>query len=254
MLSGVEFGGGLNKITVLSVYSFLDIPEPEILIYKTLFSGNKNMVKGSILIAKEGFNGYIAGKDASVYAVLRDLVKNCNLDIKEVNIKVNYCDLNPFTKFKVKLKKEIISMKLDYELDIKKWRGEYLDSHQWSKLIQEPDTVVIDTRNDYEVKMGTFKGAIDPKIKTFRFLPQWLDENADLLKDKKIAMFCTGGVRCEKSTAYLKEKGYNEVYHLEGGILRWFEDTANEEQLWEGECFVFDERVGVKPDLTPLHC
>lgn len=137
------------------------------------------------------------------------------------------------------------------DIDIASLKGEYIEANDWDKFISQDNVVVIDTRNDYEVCIGTFKGAIDPKTETFKQFPKWVEQNKDLLVGKKIAMYCTGGIRCEKSTAYLKKLGFNDVYHLKGGILQYLEDTHNHSNLWQGECFVFDDRRAVESDLSP---
>ena len=160
----------------------------------------------------------------------------------------------PFLRMKVRLKKEIVTLRVP-ELDPNKTVGQYVKPQDWNALLSDPDVVLIDTRNDYEVAIGTFKGAINPDIKTFTELPVWLDAQPGLsgeaAKKRKVAMFCTGGIRCEKSTALMKMRGFDEVYHLEGGILKYLEEVPPEESVWEGECFVFDERVSVGHGLKP---
>ena len=155
------------------------------------------------------------------------------------NIIDNPVETVPFKRMFIKLKKEIVNMGLG-SFDTP--RGEYVSGEAWDQLIQQPDVVLVDTRNDFEVEMGTFKNAVDPKTTSFTEFPQWAKENLDPAKHKKVAMFCTGGIRCEKSTAYLKAQGFNEVYHLKGGILQYLADTKNKNGLWQGECFVFDDR------------
>ena len=144
--------------------------------------------------------------------------------MKEISVKVNYCDKQPFTKVKVKLKKEIVALKYS-DLDVENLKGEYIETKDWDDFIKSDDVITIDTRNNYEVKVGTFEGSVDPKTETFREFPEWTKQNLDMLKDKKVAMFCTGGIRCEKSTALLKDMGVKEVFHLKGGILQYLEDT-----------------------------
>ncbi|KZX83117.1 hypothetical protein A3717_34925, partial [Alcanivorax sp. HI0013] len=157
---------------------------------------------------------------------------------------------HPFLRTKVKLKKEIVTMGVE-GIDPNRTVGTYLSPQEWNAVISDPETLLIDTRNDYEVEVGTFKGAINPETRTFREFPEYVKETLDPARHKKVAMFCTGGIRCEKSTAYLKEQGFEEVYHLKGGILKYLEEMPKEESLWEGECFVFDERVTVDHDLNP---
>jgi UPF0176 protein len=154
----------------------------------------------------------------------------------------------PFYRTKVKLKKEIVTMGVE-GIDPKQVVGTYVKPEDWNDLISDPDVVLVDTRNDYEVEIGTFKGAIDPQTTSFREFPQWAKDNLGSSKNKKVAMFCTGGIRCEKSTAYMKEQGFDEVYHLQGGILKYLEQVPQEQSLWQGECFVFDNRVAVDHDL-----
>jgi UPF0176 protein len=165
-----------------------------------------------------------------------------------IDQKNSYHSEIPFYRSKVKLKKEIVTMGVE-GIDPKQVVGTYVKPNDWNALISDPDVMVVDTRNDYEVEIGTFKNAIDPQTKTFRDFPAWAKKNLDKEEHKKVAMFCTGGIRCEKSTAYMKEQGFDEVYHLEGGILKYLEEVPKDQTLWEGECFVFDNRVAVGHDL-----
>lgn len=235
-------------IAILSAYSFVNIEEPESLIPKLLFVGKRKYVKGTILLSKEGFNGSFSGSYESVNLLLEELKKLT--DAKDVNVKINYSEIHPFQKLKIKLKKEIVAMNVA-NLDVNSFKGEYIETKDWDKFVTKQDVIVIDTRNDYEVEVGTFKSAINPHTETFKQFPSWVQENQELLRGKKIAMFCTGGIRCEKSTSLLKYMGYKDVYHLKGGILQYLEDTQNKNNLWEGECFVFDDRRAVSDDLTP---
>ena len=204
-------------------------------------------VKGSLLLAAEGINGTIAGSRAGIDAVLahiRSIPGLENLEHKESGAAEM-----PFRRMKVRLKKEIVTMGVE-GIDPLKIVGTYVDPKDWNALIADPDTIVIDTRNDYEVAIGTFKNAINPETDTFREFPAWVDkadvlDDPEALKDKKIAMFCTGGIRCEKATAFMKEKGFDNVFHLKGGILKYLEEVPEDQSLWEGNCFVFDERVSV---------
>lgn len=235
-------------IAILSAYSFVNIEEPSSLIPKLLFVGKRKYVKGTILLSKEGFNGSFSGSYKSVNLLLEELKKLT--DAKDVNVKINYSEIHPFQKLKIKLKKEIVAMNID-NLNVNSFKGEYIETQDWDEFITQKDVIVIDTRNDYEVEVGTFKSAINPHTETFKQFPTWVPENQELLKGKKIAMFCTGGIRCEKSTSLLKHMGYKTVYHLKGGILQYLEDTQNKNNLWQGECFVFDDRRAVADDLTP---
>jgi len=208
-------------------------------------------VKGTLLLAPEGVNGTIAGGDEAIGEVLdhiRALPGCASLDVK-----FSRAEAPPFQRMKVRLKREIVAMgepDIDPLTDV----GHYVEPEDWNALILDPNTIVIDTRNDYEVAIGTFAGAIDPKTHTFREFPKWFRAERDRLlggpKPPKIAMFCTGGIRCEKSTAFLKSEGLDQVYHLRGGILKYLETIPPEDSLWRGECFVFDERVSVVHGLA----
>ena len=237
-----------NNIAVLSFYSFTATPQPEILLPKILLKGKKKYIKGTILIANEGFNGSISGSEENVSLLVNEIAGLTGA--QDVNVKINYCDQHPFHKLKVKLKAEIVALGVG-SLDVEKLKGEYITSDRWDDFIQREDVILVDTRNDYEVEIGTFKGAIDPQTDSFKQFPDWVERNRDLLENKKIAMCCTGGIRCEKSTAYLKSLGYKEVYHLKGGILQYLADIGNKENSWRGECFVFDDRRAVDNELTP---
>ncbi|AFB20701.1 oxygen-dependent tRNA uridine(34) hydroxylase TrhO [Rickettsia canadensis] len=237
-----------EKIAILSTYSFVNIEEPANLIPKLLLIAKRKYVRGTILLSKEGFNGSFSGSYKNVNLVLEELIKLTGP--KDVNVKINYSDFHPFQKLKVRLKKEIVAMNVD-GLNVDLFKGEYIESKDWDSFITKQDVIVIDTRNDYEVEIGTFKTAINPYTKTFKQFPAWVHQNEKLLKGKKIAMFCTGGIRCEKSTSLLKSIGYDDVYHLKGGILQYLEDTQNKNNLWQGECFVFDDRRAVEDDLSP---
>ncbi len=203
-------------------------------------------VRGTLLLAAEGINGTVAATREGIDGLLDYLKQDPRL--ADISYKESYDESNPFYRTKVKLKKEIVTMGVE-GIDPKRVVGTYVKPADWNALISDPDVVLVDTRNDYEVNIGTFKGALDPKTKTFREFPQYVKENLDPAKNKKVAMFCTGGIRCEKSTAYLKEQGFDEVYNLEGGILKYLEEVPAEQSMWEGECFVFDNRVAVNHSL-----
>lgn len=211
-----------------------------------------NGVKGTLLLAPEGINGTIAGSDEAITAVLDHIrgVPGCaGLDVKD-----SRAAEMPFHRMKVRLKREIVTMGQP-DIDPLKDVGHYVDPQDWNALISAPDVIVIDTRNDYEVAVGTFANAINPKTVSFREFPVWFREHRESLTGgdtpPKIAMFCTGGIRCEKSTAFLKSEGLDEVYHLKGGILKYLETVPAEQSLWQGECFVFDQRVAVTHGLGP---
>lgn len=206
-------------------------------------------IKGSLLIAHEGINGTIAGSEAGVAAVIdhiRTLPGCAGLEVK-----YSTADHPPFQRLKVRLKKEIVTMGVA-AVDPVGGAGVHVDSADWNRLIAQPDTLVIDTRNAYEVAIGSFPGALDPGTQTFGEFPAWFDrlaESLDPATAPPIAMFCTGGIRCEKATAYVKAKGFEAVYHLDGGILKYLEEVAPDESRWDGECFLFDERVSVAEGL-----
>lgn len=209
-------------------------------------------VKGTLLVASEGINGTIAGSDEGIGHVLSHIraLPGC----AEIEVKESRAPEMPFRRMKVRIKREIVTMGKP-DVDPLIGVGHYVAAEEWNALIDQPDTILIDTRNDYEVSVGTFAGAIDPRTRTFRDFPAWFEEHrAEFEKTDtrpKIAMFCTGGIRCEKATAYLKAEGLDEVYHLQGGILSYLEKIPQQESRWEGECFVFDERVTVGHALKP---
>lgn len=236
----------MSKIVVSALYKFVTLEDFEEIKEPLLKVMLDNDVRGTLLLAKEGINGTVAGTRASIDALLAWLNKDSRLS--GIVHKESYDEEMPFYRTKVKLKKEIVTMGVE-GIDPKQVVGTYVKPTEWNALINDPDVVLVDTRNDYEVEIGTFKNAINPNTKSFREFPGYVQENMDPKKQKKVAMFCTGGIRCEKSTAYMKEQGYNEVYHLEGGILKYLEEVPKEESLWQGECFVFDNRVSVNHEL-----
>jgi len=228
--------------TVAALYHFTRFDDPASLRTPLLELCNAHQIGGTLLLAREGVNGTIAGTRAGIDAVLAHLraLPGCaDLEHKESTATVP-----PFNRMKVRLKKEIVTMGQP-DVDPMTGTGHYVDPAEWNALIQSPDVAVIDTRNDYEVAIGTFDGAVDPQTKSFGEFPAWWEENKDRFHNKKIAMFCTGGIRCEKSTNYLIGQGVDEVYHLKGGILRYLEEVPEAESTWDGECFVFDARVSV---------
>jgi UPF0176 protein len=203
-------------------------------------------LRGTLLLAREGINGTIAGAPDAVRELIAWL--EAQPAIGPLEVKYAHADEQPFHRMKVRLKKEIVTLGVD-GIDPATQAGTRVCGEEWNRLIEDPETVVIDTRNDYEVALGTFPGALDPKTTTFREFPAWLQANRDRLEGRKVAMFCTGGIRCEKATALVKSAGFEEVYHLDGGILRYLEEMPAEDNRWEGECFVFDERVSVRHGL-----
>lgn len=201
---------------------------------------------GTLLLASEGINGTISGTREGIDQLLEFLRGDSRLSGLEV--KESFSDSAPFKRTRVRLKKEIVTMGVD-GIDPKDAVGTYVDPKDWNELISDPEVTLIDTRNDYEVAIGTFEGALNPDTESFREFPSFVDEELDPRKHRKVAMFCTGGIRCEKSTALLRQKGFDEVYHLRGGILKYLEEIPKEESKWEGDCFVFDERVSVGHNL-----
>lgn len=235
-----------NPVVVCAMYKFVTLENFEALREPLCSTMEKLGIKGTLLIAQEGINGTVAGSREGIDALLQWL--NAEPRLSGIVTKESYTSELPFYRTKVKLKKEIVTMGVE-GIDPKQVVGTYVKPQDWNALIEDPDVVLIDTRNDYEVEIGTFKGAVDPKTTTFREFPDYVKDNMDPAKQKKVAMYCTGGIRCEKSTAYMKEQGFDEVYHLEGGILKYLEEVPSEESLWEGECFVFDSRVAVNHQL-----
>ncbi len=238
----------MSKYVICALYKFVALPKFEQIRQPLLNVMNENSVRGTLLLAHEGINGTVSGSRESIDLLLSWLEGQQGLD--NIISKESFSDESPFKRTKVKLKKEIVTMGVE-DIDPNKVVGTYVEPKDWNDLIADPEVVLVDTRNDYEVAVGTFKGAIDPNTKTFREFPDYVKENLDPSKNKKVAMYCTGGIRCEKSTAYLKEQGFEEVYHLKGGILKYLEEVPKEESTWEGECFVFDDRVTVDHDLQP---
>ena len=202
--------------------------------------------RGTVLLAREGLNGTICGSQEAIEKILDFLAADERLG--KIDHKLSYSEKTPFKRLKVKLKKEIVTLGVA-DIDPAYSVGTYVKPSEWNDLISDPDVVLIDTRNNYEYEIGSFKGAINPNTESFREFPDYTKENLEQYRDKKVAMFCTGGIRCEKSTAYLKSQGFDEVYHLHGGILKYLEEVDEKDSLWDGECFVFDDRVAVKHNL-----
>lgn len=236
----------MTQYIVCAMYKFVALENYEAMRQPLLEKMEEQGIKGTLLLASEGINGTVSGPREGIDNLLAYL--NSDPRINPISYKESLHDEQPFYRTKVKLKKEIVTMGVE-GIDPRHTVGTYVKPKDWNGLISDPDVLVIDTRNDYEIEIGTFKHAVDPKTKTFREFPDYVKDNMDPEKHKKVAMFCTGGIRCEKSTAYLKEQGFDEVYHLEGGILQYLEDVPAEESLWEGDCFVFDNRVAVNHDL-----
>jgi UPF0176 protein len=240
----------IPKFLTAALYKFVSLPNYAALQPNIHEACVAHHIKGTILLAREGINGTIAGLPADIHKVLNFLRTDATFEGKFANLehKESYADEHPFYRMKVKLKKEIVTMGVP-SVNPNNTVGTYVKPEDWNALISDPDVILLDTRNDYEVHIGTFKGAVDPKTTTFREFPQYVAQNLDKTKHKKVAMFCTGGIRCEKASSYMLEQGFDEVYHLQGGILKYLETVKKEESLWQGECFVFDQRVAVKHGL-----
>lgn len=237
----------MSQYVVCALYKFVSLENFKDL-QKPLHSFmEEHSIRGTLLLAHEGINGTVASTREGIDALLAWFKQDERL--ADVVYKESYDQEQPFNRTKVKLKKEIVTMGVE-GIDPLQVVGSYVKPKDWNDLISDPEVVVVDTRNDYEIEIGTFKHALNPKTDTFREFPEYVEQNLDPEKHKKVAMFCTGGIRCEKSTAYLKEQGFDEVYHLEGGILKYLEEVPQEESLWEGECFVFDGRVAVDHQLN----
>ncbi|BAZ54029.1 rhodanese domain-containing protein [Nostoc sp. NIES-4103] len=236
-----------NTQVVATLYKFVKLPDfadkQDPLLSYCLAQG----VKGTILLAAEGINGTIAGSRQAIDSVLSFLRSDPRL--QDIEHKESYTNTPPFERMKVRLKREIVTLGLP-EVDPNQQVGTYVSPVEWNDLISDPEVTVIDTRNDYEVNIGTFKGAQNPQTETFREFPEYVRHNLDSNKHKKVALFCTGGIRCEKASSFMLAQGFSEVYHLKGGILKYLEEVPAEESLWEGECFVFDERVAVRHGLA----
>lgn len=245
----------MSEFLVAALYKFAHLPDYQDLQAPLLAFAKSQHVKGTLLLAQEGINGTIAGTAQGVGAVLAYLRADPRL--AQLEHKESWSDVAPFYRMKVKLKREIVTMKVP-GLDPNRMAGRYVKPHEWNQLIEQPDVVVVDTRNDYEFSIGTFAGAVNPNISSFAELPDWVRREMGPTgqlherngKKPKVAMFCTGGIRCEKSTAFMRTQGFEEVYHLEGGILKYLETVAEQTSTWQGECFVFDERVSVGHGLA----
>lgn len=201
---------------------------------------------GTLLLAPEGINGTIGAQEKTLDAMIDFLDEK--LGIRQGELKYSHASKTPFNRFKVRPKKELITLRKP-EADPTKIVGEYVEAEDWNALIDDPDVVLVDTRNEYETRVGIFDGAIDPNMDVFTEFPEWVEKNLDPKKDKKVAMFCTGGIRCEKASSYMLAHGFENVYHLKGGILKYLETVPAEESKWKGDCFVFDKRVAVGHEL-----
>jgi len=239
-----------NPLVVAAVYKFVKLADCAALRAPLQAQCDALGITGTLLLAEEGINGTIAGTRSGIDRILAYLRSDPRL--ADLEHKESSADLQPFYRMKVKLKKEIVTMGVP-GIDPTELVGQYVKPEDWNALINDPGVLLVDTRNDYEVDVGTFKGAVDPRITTFREFPEYVKNNFDPEKQPRVAMFCTGGIRCEKASAYMLQQGYAEVYHLQGGILKYLEKVPAEQSLWQGECFVFDQRVAVGQGLAPGH-
>ena len=231
---------------VATFYKFVDISEPEAKQTQILAWCEENNIKGTIILASEGINGTIAGSEQEIACILSHL--RSLQDLADLEHKESTAKKPPFARLKVKVKSEIVTLGLP-AVNPTQQVGTYVDPQDWNQIISDPEIVVIDTRNDYEVEIGSFQRAKNPNTESFREFPEYIAENLDPQRHPKVAMFCTGGIRCEKASSYMLSQGFKEVYHLKGGILKYLENVPPQESMWEGECFVFDERVAVKEGL-----
>jgi UPF0176 protein len=237
-----------DQFEIISFYEFKDMAALGELVgvrvsLKQLFVDTE--IRGTIILASEGFNGMVCGSRAQI----ANFIERAEAILQtKLRVKSSYHDSAPFRKIDVKIKPEIVTLKRD--VDISLGKGTHIDPNDWNELISQPDVLLLDTRNDYEYKTGTFRGAVNPNIEKFSDLPEYVAEHLNRDKHKRVAMFCTGGIRCEKFAPYMKQLGFEEVYQLDGGILKYLEQTPQEESLWEGECYVFDERVTVDATLA----
>lgn len=242
------------KYKVAAFYNFSSIIDHEILLIKEELThlATKQEIKGTILLAYEGVNGTVCGTENAIVQFIETLEKL--LKLSEINVKYSWTEKQAFRRFKARKKKEIVTIGIK-QVNPSKSVGKYIKAGEWNEFLEDPSNVVIDTRNEYEIKIGNFKGALNPHTSSFREFPAWVQKHLKPLIEEnpslKIGMYCTGGIRCEKATSFLIEEGFSDVYHLEGGILKYLEDVSAEKSLWNGECFVFDQRVSLDHDLLP---
>jgi len=236
----------MNSIVVVALYKFVDLPDFEALKIPLMDCCQAQKITGTLLLASEGINGTIAGSRAGIDAVLDYL--RADARFSDLEHKESFTTKPPFIRLKIKLKKEIVTLGAA-NVNPNKAVGQYIEPEHWNALISDPEVILVDTRNNYEVEVGSFQGAINPQTTTFREFPDYVTQHLSPKKPKKVAMFCTGGIRCEKASAYLLEQGFQEVYHLKGGILKYLETIPEAQSLWQGDCFVFDERVTVTHGL-----
>ena len=248
MLEPGEYRIMSESLKIAAFYHFTELLDRDEWAERMVDHGLKVGLRGTIIFAHEGVNSTCAGSHEAINATIALLKSDPRFE--EMEVKYSYADFNPFPKFKVKKKPEIVTFRQG-GADPRDAVGTYLEPDEWNDLIQDPEVITIDTRNDYEVEVGRFKGATNPDTDDFVSFAKFVDEQLAGKEEQKIAMYCTGGIRCERSTAYLKQKGFKNVYHLKGGILRYLEMMPKDQSLWEGDCFVFDYRVAVDHDLKP---
>ncbi|WP_017937854.1 rhodanese-related sulfurtransferase [Zestomonas thermotolerans] len=236
-----------QNIVVAALYKFVTLTDHVALREPLLQTMLANGIKGTLLLAEEGINGTVSGTREGIDSLLAWLKSDPRL--ADLEHKESYCDAQPFYRTKVKLKKEIVTLGVP-GVDPNRRVGTYVEPKDWNALIADPEVLLIDTRNDYEVAIGTFEGAIDPETRSFRQFPEFVRARFDPARHKKVAMFCTGGIRCEKASSFMLEAGFEQVFHLKGGILKYLEEVPEEQSKWHGECFVFDNRVTVRHDLS----
>jgi len=244
--AGIDGEATAGNVQVAAFYKFIPLNGLEDLRRTILEACEAYGLLGTVLLAGEGINGTVAGPVEGIIGLFGFFGRTAGFE--DIAPKLSYCGENPFHRMKVRLKKEIVTLGVE-GIDPVRQAGEYVSPERWNELVSRPDVRLIDTRNEYEVSLGTFAGAENPHTNSFREFPDWVEQNLDGDRDRPLAMFCTGGIRCEKSTAYLKSLGYKNVYHLEGGILNYLEKIPADESLWRGDCFVFDNRVTVDHDL-----
>ena len=232
----------MSEIVVAAFYKFAKLPDFKQLQAPFLEFCLSVNINGTILLAEEGVNGTVAGSRDSIDSLMAFLKTEPRLH--DIDHKESFTNELPFDRMKVKLKKEIVPLGVS-TVDPNELVGTYVSAEDWNELISDPEMIIVDTRNDYEVDIGTFKNAIDPKTKRFRDFPAFVSDNLNPDKHKKVAMFCTGGIRCEKASSYMLQQGFKEVFHLKGGILKYLEKIPADKSLWDGECFVFDQRIAV---------
>jgi len=236
------------KFTVAAMYRFTPVDDIVSLRADIYAFAEKNVpsICGTLLIAPEGVNGTIAAHPDEIHVMINYLDEKLGVakNDKACELKLSYASKQPFNRFKVRPKKELITLRKP-EANPSEIVGEYVEPKDWNDLINDPDVLLVDTRNNYETKVGIFEGAVDPNMKVFTEFPDWVEEKLDPAKHKKVAMFCTGGIRCEKASSYMLANGFENVYHLKGGILKYLETVSSDESKWEGDCFVFDQRVAV---------